>query len=112
MGIAFDDGDSSGNTSDLNLQNVDIHAIIRTFTQQQPAAEASIQQLPPNLDTTEFAGSSEFASSTNEYNSFNEHETLSGDYSTFLYDPIFGFDGTAFDDLDFGFGTDFCWVDN
>jgi hypothetical protein len=103
LGIVFDDENSPGNTPDLDLPNVDIQAIIRSFTQKQSSS---------GIESSNLASSPAFVSSINDYNGFSENELFSVDHSTFLYDPIFGFDGNACGGLDFGFDTDFCWPDN
>ena len=108
LGIVFDDEDSPGSTPDLDLPNADIQAIVRSFTQKQPAAGAPIQQSFSGIESSNLASSPAFVSSINDYNGIIENEPFSADHSTFLYDPIFGFDGDAFDSMDFGFGTDFC----
>ena len=97
-----------GNTPELDLLNVNIQAIVRSFTQKQPAAEAPVQQSSSGIDSSKLASSPAFVSSINDYNRFSKNKPFSADDSMFLYNPIFGVDGNAFDSLDFGFGAAFC----
>jgi hypothetical protein len=84
MGVVLDN-QKNGDISDSLTSDLDIDAIIRTFAQEQ-AEGRHIQD-----------SSSESV--------FNEQLVPANNYLMFLEDPIFGFSGTAHDDLDFGYGA-------
>lgn len=83
MGVVVDN-QKSGDVGDVSASDLDIDAIIRTFTQEQ-AEGRPIQDSSSELFT---------------------EQTPATDYVNFLDDPIFGFSGTAYDDLDFAYGAD------
>lgn len=114
MGVVID-GESLEEGCDLLLPDLDIDAIIRTFAREQLPAEASIHNPPPSLNKrdTESAiyGSSTLQSSdtmANDNDLLNEHIIPpNGINMGNIFDPIFGFTGSAFDDIDFGYEGDF-----
>lgn len=114
MGVNFDDRESLRSTSDMRWSNLDIDAIIRTFTREQQP-QAPIQSLPPGFDTGEFGvfnnGSafplSDMAANNNLLN--EQTMLLTAEDMSSLYDPIFGFNGSTFDDFDMEFGSNSMW---
>jgi len=102
-------------TADLASSNLDIDAIIRTFAPTQPLATPPASRVISSTDNSD-AGpgttsnlptqGSRMAAYDNDL--LNEYTMpLSNNDTMFLYDPIFGFNGSALDDLNFGFGEDF-----
>ncbi|CZR54255.1 related to pathway-specific regulatory protein nit-4 [Phialocephala subalpina] len=116
MGVVLEATESRAEMSDLT-SDFDIDAIIRTFARDQRPAESTAEQLPSGLGAGCMVGStfnSAFPSSNIVINGselLNEQTASMTDSDLdLLYDPIFGFNGSAFDDLDFGFGSDLARV--
>ena len=114
MGIVLDTVESLGGASDLTWANFDIDAIIRTFPREQQEMEAQVQSLLPSFDTADvgstLTGSLSLPFPDSGSNDSKRQTTLlpTDDMGTF-YDPIFGFNGSAFDAFDLGAGGDFLW---
>lgn len=104
LGVVIDDNTQSAvEIPDLALSNLDIDAIIRTFAQPQSSTEASTRV----RNRTEYSASigstfSQCSLPSHNNDLLNDHMIPLADID-FLYDPIFGFNGSALDDLDFGF---------
>lgn len=111
LGVVVDSGVLIGESYDLTSSNIDIDAIIQTFSREQPAAEISVQQLPISLEMGEAFSNgsalqpSEMAIHDNDL--LNEHTMPQNDDDMgCLYDPIFGINGSFFEDFDLTFGDD------
>ncbi|RDW61641.1 hypothetical protein BP5796_11533 [Coleophoma crateriformis] len=112
MGVVVDNGDFLGESSVL-MSNINIDAIIRTFAREQPLAEAPTRHSPSNLEKGD--ARSGFSNSalqlpemaTSDHNLLNEQIMQMNGYDIGLqYDPIFGFNGSAFDYLNLPSGDD------
>ncbi|KAE8447533.1 hypothetical protein EG329_010663 [Mollisiaceae sp. DMI_Dod_QoI] len=114
MGVVMENGESIVEVSDITSSNIDIDAIIRSFTREQYPAEAPTLRLPstrddggPGLASTSGSALQLNNLAANENSLLGEQTVLmTGDDMGFLYDPIFGLNGTAFDSFDFGLGSD------
>lgn len=96
MGVVLDERDST--TSNLMSENPGINTTAKTApSERTPAA---------SIDFT--CTSVQQVSNTTSFNDdFVGHlMPLTSDEFSFLYDPIFGFNGSAFDDLNFEIGGD------
>lgn len=106
MGVTFDDGPHLEN-SDLSSSDLNINAIIRTFEREQQKSQPTIQSLSSeSISGGTHNSTLQSPQTTVDYNTFLQESTVpiyDNDVG-FMDDPIFGFNGSTFDDLDFGFG--------
>ncbi|KUJ11238.1 uncharacterized protein LY89DRAFT_594836 [Mollisia scopiformis] len=99
MGVVLDHGEFAGSFESIS-SNINIDAIIRTFEREQCIPET--QTVPfDNGEVTALHLNSTLRTPDDPINPSIGLEMPAnvGDMS-FLYDPIFGFNGSAFDDLD------------
>lgn len=108
IGVVFEDAKtSSSEIADVTTSDIDLDAFMLSFT-QQPIGMSEV----PNAQV---AGESNGAGSCSHpqesqtsciFNPMDEWAVpFMGEDNTFLWDPIFGFDGSTFDDLDLGFSA-------
>lgn len=109
MGVVFEDVKTPNpEIADVTMSDINLDAFMLSFTQQP----LEIHDGPLNSQVTgenNVAGSSsqpqEVRTSCNINPADDWPVSIGGEDNTFLWDPIFGFDGSAFDDLDFIFSA-------
>ncbi|KAH8805191.1 fungal-specific transcription factor domain-containing protein [Xylogone sp. PMI_703] len=113
MGVSLGTESANG-TGDPAFPDIDIYEIMRTFTTEhqwasQPPRPHEQSSDPINSDVTAGHNSLLQPVTLDTHGSNNniptaDNMTFGSDYFTSLYDPIFGFNGSTFDDFDIGFG--------
>jgi hypothetical protein len=107
-GVVLDYPEVDFDGSNPKSLDIDIDAIMQTFGREQLPPDARIAPMRSNLDGSGIGLVANIGSalqqgnmSVNENNALTTHMVPSaGIYDTLLYDPIFGFNGSTFDDLD------------
>ncbi|KAK9481920.1 fungal-specific transcription factor domain-containing protein [Lipomyces starkeyi] len=110
MGVVLDTEALDGSSNRI-LPDIDIIAIMRTFAAEQQSGDhqsSQLQQQCPDIDQLDLAvpdGSTlqtmDLDANVSNANILSgENMNHTGDHSYFLYDPIFGFNGSTFDDFD------------
>ncbi|KAK9486439.1 fungal-specific transcription factor domain-containing protein [Lipomyces starkeyi] len=110
MGVVLDTEALDGSSHRI-LSDIDIIAIMRTFAAEQQSGDhqsSQPQQQRADIDQPDLAVADGSTLQTMDLDAnvsnanilSGENTNLTGDYSYFLYDPIFGFNGSTFDDFD------------
>jgi hypothetical protein len=86
MGVILSSGESHDQFSDFAFSDLDIEEIIKTFAREQESLTSSTQHPPAGDNSLE-----------------NHTGSWSGEEIGLSYEPIYGFGGSASDDLYFGF---------
>jgi len=112
MGVIVDQTDYLASKSDFVLSDSDIDAIIQTFAPDEPPtqpygrqsvmAPSVVHTSPCFMNDTAYLQSQDLV---NKLNPISENaKLLTENDMEFIYDPIFGFNGAVFDDLNFNIG--------
>ncbi|KAE9362916.1 hypothetical protein N431DRAFT_499246 [Stipitochalara longipes BDJ] len=104
MGVVFSSGESQSQPSDLIFSDFDIDEIIRTFALEQQTSRSPNQHLHTANDGFVIAKSPpiQLGNTSSNNNDQGGDHTISwtGEEIGLSYEPIYGFSGSAFDDLD------------